>query len=465
MSIKDKFVSREIDFTTGPILRRILVFGLPILIGSIFQQLYNIVDSIVVGNYVGTEALAAVGNASTISFCLVGITIGLTGGSSVAVAQLVGAKQNDYIKKAISTAFIFCVIVAAVLMLIGIGLARPIMGWVRVPEELMHDSVLYMSIYVGGSLFLMTYNFFSSVLRALGDSFTPLIFLIIATVLNIIGDLFFVVVCGLGVAGVAIATVIAQAISAILCAIYCYRKMDYFRFKKGEFVFYRPLFKDIVRLSVPSAIQFATGSLGFVFVQGLINSFGTAYIAAYTTTSRLEGFAHLPMECFTQALAVFVGQNIGARNIPRIKTALLRVIIALCSICLVIALLVYTIGPEMISIFVGEGGDEVIAIGSQFLRIWAPFTLIFALMNCFNSVLRGAGDSLFVMLSSFLDIGVRTLSAYFLILVVGMDYYGIAYAMMIGWSASMIEVGIRYFTGKWKTKAISAVGGGQAASD
>ena len=465
MNIKDRIRNRDIDFTTGPILRKILAFGFPILIGSIFQQLYSIVDSIVVGNYVGTEALAAVGNATTISFCLVGITIGLTTGSSIAIAQLVGARQNDFIKKAISTAFIFCASVGVLLTLIGIFLARPIMGWVRVPEELMKDSVLYMSIYVGGCLFLMTYNFFTATLRALGDSFTPLIFLIISTLLNIAGDLFFVIVLHMGVAGVAIATVIAQAVSAILCALYCFKTMEYFRFKKGEFVFDRALFKDIVRLSVPSAIQFATGSLGFVFVQGLINSFGTVYIAAYTTTSRLEGFAHLPMECFTQALAVFVGQNIGAGNIPRIKSALIRVIIALLSVCGVIAILVYTIGPQMISIFVSDGGEEVIAIGSQFLRIWAPFTLIFALMNCFNSVLRGAGDSLFVMLSSFLDIGVRTLSAYFLILVVGMDYFGIAYAMMIGWSASMLEVGIRYFTGKWKTKAISAVSGGQTSAE
>ena len=462
MDLRTRFKNRDVDFTSGSILKKILIFGLPILIGSIFQQLYNIVDSVVVGNYVGTEALAAVGNASTISFCLVGITIGLTTGSSVAIAQLTGARQTGHIKRAISTAFIFCLVVAVVLTMIGVFLARPIMGWVRVPDELMHDSVLYMSIFTGGCLFLMTYNFFSATLRAMGDSFTPLIFLIIATILNIIGDLFFVIVLNMGVAGVAIATVIAQAVSAVLCVIYCRRKMEYFRFSKGEFVFDRSLFKDIVRLSVPGAIQFAAGSLGFVMVQGLINTFGTSYIAAYTATNRLEGFAHLPIECFSQALAVFVGQNIGAGNFPRIRKALVRVIITLCSVCGIIAILVYTIGPQMISIFVSEGNDDVIKIGAHFLRIWAPFTVIFSLMNCFNSVLRGAGDSIFVMLSSFLDIGVRTMAAYFLILVVGMDYFGIAYAMMIGWSASLIEVLIRYCTGRWKVKTIKAINSGES---
>ena len=465
MNIKERFKNRDIDFTTGPILGRILIFGLPILIGSIFNQLYNIVDSIVVGNFVGTEALAAVGNASTVAFCLVGITTGLTNGSSIAVAQLIGAGRKESIKRAISTSFIFCAAVAVCMTLVGVFLSRPIMGWIRVPEELVRDSVLYMAIYTGGCLFLMTYNFFAAMLRALGDSFTPLIFLIISTVLNIGGDLFFVIVLHMGVPGVAIATVLAQGVAAVLCAIYCYKTMDYFRFKKGEFVFDRSLFGDIVRLSVPSAIQFSAASLGFVLVQGLINSFGTAYIAAYTTTHKLEGFAHLPIECFAQALAVFVGQNIGAGNFPRIRKALVRVIIVLLSICGVIALLVYTIGPQMISIFLTEGNDEVIAIGTKFLHIWAPFTLCFSLMNCFNSVLRGAGDSIFCMISAFLDIGGRTLSAYLLILVFGMDYYGIAYAMMIGWSLSMIEVGIRYFTGKWKTKAISAVGGGAETAE
>ena len=456
-SVKKK--KSEIDFTSGPIMSRILVFGLPILIGSIFQQLYNIVDSIVVGNYVGTEALAAVGNASTIAFCLVNIATGLSTGASVVVAQLLGARRTNEIKKAMSTTFIFAVAVAVGISLLGVIFARTIMGWVQVPEELMADSVTYMMIFVGGSIFLMIYNFFAAMLRALGDSRTPLVFLIISTLLNIAGDLFFVIVLKMGVAGVAIATVIAEAISAILCAIYCRSKVEYFQYGKGEFVFDKVLFKDIFRLSVPSAIQFGAGSLGFTLVQGLINSFGTSYIAAYTATSKLEGFAHLPIECFSQALAVFVGQNIGAGNMERIKKALLRVIIVLCSVCVVIAALVYTIGPEMISIFVSEDSQEVIEIGAKFLQIWAPFTVIFSLMNSFNSVLRGAGDSVFVMLSSFLDIGGRTLAAYLMILVFHTGYFGIAYSMMCGWLISLLETGIRYFSGRWKRKAISGVTG------
>ena len=449
--------NKEIDFTSGPIMSRILVFGLPILIGSIFQQLYNIVDSIVVGNYVGTEALAAVGNASTIAFCLVNIATGLTTGASVVVAQLLGARRLGEIKKAMSTTFIFAVAVAVGISLLGVIFARTVMGWVQVPDELMDDSTAYMMIFVGGSIFLMIYNFFAAMLRALGDSKTPLIFLIISTLLNIAGDLFFVIVLHMGVAGVAIATVIAEAVSAILCAVYCWKKIEYFRYSKGEFVFDKVMFKDIFRLSVPSALQFGAGSLGFTLVQGLINSFGTSYIAAYTATSKLEGFAHLPIECFSQALAVFVGQNMGAGNLKRIKQALLRVIIVLCSVCVVIAILVYTLGPEMISIFVSDESQDVIEIGSKFLQIWAPFTVIFSLMNSFNSVLRGAGDSVFVMLSSFLDIGGRTAAAYLLILVFHTGYFGIAYSMMCGWFISLLEVGIRYFTGRWKYKAISSV--------
>lgn len=448
----------NVDFTSGPIMKNIIVFGLPILLGSIFQQMYNIVDSIVVGNYVGTDALAAVGSASTIAMCLVSLATGLTMGASVVIAQLLGAKRNEDIKKAISTTLFFSLAVAIAITVFGVVLADPIMHWVRVPEELIADSNLYLRIYAGGAVFLMMYNFFSSMLRALGDSRTPLVFLIIATLLNIGGDLFFVLVLNMGVAGVAIATVGAQAISVILCAIHCARKVEYFQFKKGEFRFYRELFKDIVRLSVPSALQFGISSLGFVMVQGLINSFGTSYMAAYTATHKLEGLCHLPMECFSMSLSVFVGQNIGAGQLPRVRQGLRRVLVVLASICVIISAVIYILGPQLIILFAGKEATEVIQIGAKFMRIWAPATFIFSIYMSFSSVLRGAGDSVFVMIASFTDLGLRTIMAYVFALAVQLGYYGVAYAVICGWVGSFLVSFIRYLQGGWKRKAIAGVG-------
>lgn len=461
--IQTRKEKKAVDFTTGSIMKQIIIFGLPILLGSIFQQMYNIVDSIVVGNYVGTEALASVGSASTIAHCLVMAATGLTMGASVVLAQLIGAKRFGDIKKAISTTLFFALGVAIVFSVLGVTLADQIMHWVKVPDELIYESAMYLRIYTGGTIFLMLYNFYSSILRALGDSVTPLIFLIVATVLNIGGDLFFVLVLHMGVAGVAIATVGAQAVSVILCAIYCSKKVNYFRFEKGEFRFYREMFGDIVRLSVPSALQMSIASLGFIFVQGLINSFGTVHIAAYTATQKLEGLAHLPMECFAMSLAVFVGQNIGAGNLKRVKKGLVQVTLVLCAISVVIAAAIYLIGPQMISLFTGDGATEVIQAGAAFMRIWAPATVIFSFMNCFNSVLRGAGDSVFVMIASFADLGARTIMAYVIALGFGVGFYGVAYAVICGWVASCAVTVIRYATGKWKTKAIAGVGHQDAA--
>ena len=449
-----------VDMTSGSILKQLLVFGAPIFLGSVFQQLYSMVDSVVVGNYVGSDALASVGSASTIANCLVMIATGLTTGASVVVAQLAGAKQYGRIRHAISTTLFFAFFVALGATAVGLWFAPDIIRWVRVPEALRADSVAYLRIYVGGMLFLMLYNFFSAMLRALGDSTTPLIFLVIASLLNIAGDLWFVLSFRMGVPGVALATVLAQGISVVLCAVHCARKVEAFRFQKGEFRFYRELFGDILRLSVPSALQFGLSSLGFVLVQGLINSFGEISMAAYTAASKLEGVAHLPIESISMSLSVFVGQNIGAGSGRRVKAGLWRTVLTSAGICAAIAVLVYTLGPQLIALFIGDeykNAAEVIRTGAAFMRIWAPLTVVFAVMNCFSSVLRGAGDSIFVMACSFADLGGRTVMAYVLALGFQLGFMGIAYAMFSGWVLAFIIAVLRYVSGRWKDKAISGI--------
>lgn len=449
-----------VDMTSGPILKRLLVFGAPIFLGSVFQQLYSMVDSIVVGKYVGTGALASVGSASIIANCLVMIAVGLTTGASVVVAQLAGAKQLARIRHAVSTTMVFAFFVALGVTAAGLIFAPHMIGWIRVPEALRADSAAYLRIYIGGTLFLMFYNFFSAMLRALGDSTTPLVFLIVASLLNIALDLWFVLSFRMGVAGVALATVLAQGISVLLCAVYCARRVEAFRFQKGEFRFHRELFRDILRLSVPSALQFSLANLGFVLVQGLINSFGEVSMAAYTAASKLEGVAHLPIESVSMSLSVFVGQNIGAGGMARVRTGLRRTLLFSAAVCALVGLLVYTLGPQLIALFVDaedKNAAEVIGVGAAFMRVWAPLTAVFAVMNCFSSVLRGAGDSLFCMAASFADLGGRTVMAYVLALGLRIGFMGIAYAMFCGWVLSLIISLFRYVSGGWKRKAVSGI--------
>lgn len=458
MSLFPRRQKKSVNMTSGPVLRQIIAFGIPILIGSIFQQLYSMVDSIVVGNFVGADALAAVGSASTVSWCLVMLAGGLTTGASVVVAQLFGAGRQDQIRRAISTSLIFAVAVSLVITVLGWFGAPWIMSLVRVPEALMRDSILYLKIYSAGAVFLMIYNFYAAVLRALGDSTTPLIFLAVSSVLNIAGDLYFVLSLHLNVPGVALATVLSQAVSAILCAVYSRMKMDWFRFGKGEFRFYKDLFGDILRMSVPSALQSSVSNLGFVAVQGLINSYGAACMAAYTAASKMEGLSHLPIEGFAMALGVFVGQNIGAGDTQRVRQGLRKTSIFCAAICAVTAGVIFAIGPALIRLFVSDAEAEIIAMGAAFMRKWAPFIVFFMLMMCLSSTLRGAGDSVFAMVISFTDLGVRTFMAYFLAKTCGFGFMGIAYSIFIGWASAALIGFIRYLTGRWKTMKISSAG-------
>ena len=444
----------KVDMLHGPILKGILLFSLPIFLGSVFQQLYSMVDSIVVGKYVSANALAAVGSTSTITMMLVGIMMGFPTGASVVAAQFAGAGETDKIKRTISTSLWFLLGLAVALSVVGLALAGPIMRWVNVPEEILPDALAYFRIYIGGMVFLSLYNFFASFLRALGDSVTPLIFLIISSVLNIIGDLFFVLVLHLDVPGVALATVLAQGISVVLCYLYVSRTSEYFRFKKGELVFDKVLFKDILRLGLPSSIQASITSLGMVMVQGLINSYGAVSMAAYTSASKMEQICNLPMSGVSMGLSLYVGQNIGAGDQSRARKGLWMSLAFCVSISAAMSAVIYFTGHTIMHLFVNDTDVEVINVGADFMRLWAPLIFCHALSQCFVSFLRGAGDSLNSMIAMFFDLGVRTIMAYVFALAVGLGFMGIAYSIPCGWIGCSIYAVILFFTGIWKRKAV-----------
>ena len=447
----------RVDMLNGPILKNILLFSLPIFLGSVFQQLYNMVDSVVVGKYVSANALAAVGSTGTLTMMLVGIMMGFPTGASVVAAQFAGAGERDKIKRTISTSLYFLLALSVVLTVVGLLLARRIMGWVNVPEEVLPDALAYFRIYIAGMIFMALYNFFASFLRALGDSVTPLIFLIIASLLNIAGDLFFVLALHMGVPGVAIATVLAQAISAALCYLYVTRKSEYFQFGKGEMVFDRSLFKDILRLGLPSSIQASVASLGMVLVQGLINSYGAVSMAAYTSASKMEQLCNLPLSGVSMGLSLYVGQNIGAGQQGRAKKGLAQSLVFCAVVSALLSAVIYFTGHAIMHLFVNDTDAEVINVGAEFMRLWAPLIFFHALSQCLISFLRGAGDSLNSMIAMFFDLGVRSAMAYVFALALGLGFMGIAYSIPCGWIGSTIYAAALFFAGVWKKKAV--VGG------
>ena len=447
-------MQKKTDMLRGPILKGIVTFSLPILLGNIFQQLYNMVDSVVVGKYVSANALAAVGSTATLTMMLVGVMMGFPTGASVVAAQFAGAGQKDKIKRTISTTLYLLLGLAVFLTVIGQILGPSIMRWVNVPEELVPNALAYFRIYIGGMVFMSLYNFFSAFLRALGDSVTPLIFLIMSSLLNIAGDLFFVLVLHMGVPGVAIATVLAQGVSVVLCYLYVSHKSEYFKFKKGELVFDRVLLKDVLRLGLPSSAQMSITSLGMVMVQGLINSFGAVSMAAYTSANKLEQLVGMPMNGVAMGLSVFVGQNIGAGNQARAKRGLAWSLVLCVSFAAVMSAVIYFTGHTIMHLFVNDSDVEVINVGADFMRLWAPLLFCHAVSQSFVSFLRGAGDSLNSMIAMFFDLGVRTIMAYVFALAIGMGFMGIAYSIPCGWIGCAIYAMIMFFASVWKRKAV-----------
>ena len=445
---------KNIGFVEGPILSPLLVFCLPIFVGMVFQTLYNLVDSIIVGQFVSVDALAAVGTTAPAANLMVGMMMGFATGASVTAAQYIGAKQEEKIKPTLSTTMIFMVTMSIVMICIALPLAGTIMHWLNVPMNIYADTVTYFRIYVCGLVFMALYNFFASFLRAMGDSTTPLIFLIISSLLNVFGDLFFLLTMQMGVAGAALATVLAQMISVALCIVHIRRKIPYFQFAKDEFVFERSLFRNIVRLGLPSGLQASIAGVGMLAVQSLINSFGSVSIAAYTAASKMEQISNIIMMSVSQGFAIFVGQNIGAGKINRVNQGLKEVILFAGGVSLAMSLIVYVSGPDLMSLFVSSADQQVIDVGAAFMRRWAPFVVLHALQSVVVSVLRGAGDSIFSMISAFTDLFTRTIMAYVFVRLFGSGFMGIAYSLPCGWLAACTVSVLRYLSGAWKKKAV-----------
>lgn len=375
--------------TEGSIFKQILFFSVPLIIGNLFQQLYNTVDSIVVGNFIGDNALAAVNSSGSIVHLLISFFMGLSMGGGVILSNYFGAKNEEGVHKAVHTTFALTLVSGVLATIIGVAFTPTILKLVNVDPEVMADSVLYLRIYFMGILGLIVYNMSCGMLRAVGDSKHPLYFLIISTVINVVLDIVFVAVFNWGIAGVAYATLIAQFVSAILAVrqLVCTNQMYKLELKK--IYFHRDTLKKIIKIGLPSAFQNAIVSLSNVVVQANINSFGKEAMAGAGSYTRVDGFALMPVMSFSMALTTFVGQNIGAKKYDRVKKGAKIGVLISCATILIISVFLLAFAPQVMSIF--SKNPNVIAYGKTMMYSVVPGYLFVAISHSLAGVLRGAG--------------------------------------------------------------------------
>lgn len=439
------------DLTVGDERKLILLFALPMVLGNIFQQLYNIIDSIIVGNFLGKEALAAVGASFPVMFVLISLIIGVSSGFTIVIAQYFGAKEFNNVKKAIDTMYVFMFFSSVVLTVIGLVFSRMIFEMMALPEEIIPSAVTYFNIFMIGLIMMFGYNGTSSVLRGLGDSKTPLYFLIIATILNIGLVILFIEVFKWGIAGAAWATVIAQGVSFVLSIIYLnrYHALLHFSFKNIEFD--KVIFFKSIKIGIPSGLQQTFLALGMMALMRIVNDFGTDTIAAYSVAGRIDSFASMPAMNFGMALSTFVGQNMGANKPERVKKGFLATLMMTTIISLIVTAVAVLFGSALMSMFTHD--PEVIRIGKNYLVIVSAFYIVFSAMMVSNGVMRGAGDTLIPMFITLFALWVlRIPISYWLSRKMGSD--GIWWSIPIAWIFGFTCSFLYYLSGRWKRKVI-----------
>ncbi|MCT4614608.1 MAG: MATE family efflux transporter [Marinifilaceae bacterium] len=439
------------DFTKGNEAKLILKFALPMLLGNVFQQLYNVVDSIIVGKVLGEDALASVGASFPIIFALIALIIGIGGGFSIVVSQFFGAKQIDKVKKCIDTMFLFLLFSGIIISVFGIYFSEDIFRLLKLPENLIPTAKSYLDIYLLGNVLFFGFNGISSVLRGLGDSKTPLYFMILASVFNIIFDLVFVIGLDMGVEGAAWASLIAQGGAFISGMIYLNKVHDVINFSIFKLKFDKELFLTSFKIGFPSGVQHTLVAFGMMALLSIVNKFGTDVIAAYTAAGRIDSLAIMPAMIFSQAISSFVGQNLGANKIGRVRRGFVATLVMSNLICILITIIIVIFGRDLMHLFTSS--SNVAAIGEEYLVIVTSFYVVFATMFTINGVLRGAGDTLIPMFITLFSLWIaRIPAAYFLSQHIGET--GIWWAIPIGWGFGMCFSYIYYKTGKWKTKSI-----------
>lgn len=442
------------DMTKGSPFKLLLSFSIPLLIGSLFQQFYTMADSIIVGKFVGADALASIGACSSVIYLLFSLFLGLSAGIGIVISQYFGAGDGSTVRKGIACSVYILLAASILLTLIGLTLARPILTFLGTPEEIMQDAAVYFQITSGGIVAVAFYNGISSILRALGDSRTPLIFLALAALLNVGLDLLFVTVFHMGVAGAALATAIAQFSSACACLVFSLKTNPYFHIKREEFRPDTGLIRRMMHIGLPLALQNAMIAFSCVMLQSVINSFGTMIMAVFTATNRIENLVNQIYIAANTALSNYTAQNLGAGNTDRVRAGTRCCIQITVGFSLLMVLVMYLCGHMFMGWFVTD--RQVIETGAQALKLISLFFVFWGLLYVFRGVLNGAGNAGFALVSGILEVVGRMGCAFLLTSIPFIGQWGIWLAEGLTWILVSAAGAICYFRGKWTQKKLIA---------
>lgn len=456
MEVIKKFFA-PVDMTYGVPWKKIALFTGPMLLGNIAQQLYNTVDSIVVGNYVGDNALAAVGSATPIFNLLLVLFIGISMGASIMVAQYFGARDREALSHTIGNCIVLTIISTVIVMVFGTIATRPLLVLLGTPESILDWCTSYLVILFIGIGGMALYNILSGVLRGLGDAVSALLYLVIASVLNVILDLFFVIQFDMGVSGVALATAIAQAISAVLCLRRLLKLKQLFELKRSHIRWNQTYALNIIKLGIPTGITQAIMSMSMIMVQALTNSFGEMLIAANVIVMRVDGFAMMPNFSFGTAMTTYSGQNVGARKIDRVTKGAKQGTLLAVGISALITVGLLLFGKPLMGIFTNT--QELVDLSMRMMCILAVGYLAVAVTQSLSGIMRGAGDTMTPMWISIVQtVGLRVPMAYLMVHLSKSEAYPkgreemLFLSLVLAWISGAVLTSIFYKIGKWKKK-------------
>lgn len=423
----------QLDLTRGSVTKSMLLFAGPMILGNLLQQFYNVADTLIVGQFLGSGALAAVGSSFALMTFLTSILLGVCMGSGIVFSMLFGACREEELKNSVFISFILSGILAIIIEISVLLLLSPVMKLLQIPHSIWLETKTYLRIIFCGIIFVYLYNFFASLLRSIGNSVTPLVFLGISAVLNIVLDLLFIITFQMGVAGAAWATIIAQGISAVCMILYCMKKIPLLRMNRTNLHFSSGAVHQIIQYSLLTCVQQSIMNLGILMVQGLVNSFGVSVMAAFAAAVKIDSFAYMPVQDFGNAFSTFIAQNQGAQKKERIHHGIFSAVITSLIFCIIISTVVFLSASRLMLIFVSPGETEIIAIGTQYLQIEGVCYCGIGILFLLYGLYRGLGRPGISVILTVISLGTRVCLAYLLAPIPSIGLIGIWWAIPIGW--------------------------------
>lgn len=446
----DSVLTSGSTLTSGNLQKQLILFAFPILLGSLLQQLYNVIDAVVAGRLIDSGALSAIGAAIPIYLLLISVIMGIAMGVMILLSQLYGANQEDQIKRLFSTMLIFFLFLVVFVGVSGAILARPMLKLIKAPNEILNQGTIYLQILFLGVPFTMLYNLAGAAMRSLGDSKEPLYALLISSVINLVLNLI-LVSAGIGIAGIAWATIFAQAVSGIYLWKRMRKKFPILALRKQDYVFDRHIFMTTLKICMPMVIQQASIFLSLILIQAVINQFGKEQIAGMTAAARIEAFILIPVQSLGNAVTIFAGQNIGAGQMERLKKGLRFSLMVSVGTITLLSVCMLLFGEHVIGLIVGSD-TQAVTSGNSYFTVCAWFYPLMAIMYCLAGVLEGAGDTFIAAVHSAASIVTRLAVTVILAPMIG--FPAIAVSTSAGWGVAAAVVCARYFKGAWKSKRI-----------